>query len=430
MPIFLAKTALLPKGWSSDVLITVDNAGWITDVKEGQSADIQRDEYLDGAVIPGMPNLHSHAFQRHIAGKTEYATAEHDSFWTWRKLMYGALETLEAEELEEIAFNLYKEMLAAGYTHVGEFHYVHHRPDGTPYDDRNHLSHCMIRAAKSAGIGVTILPVLYVYSGFGDKAAEEGQRRFINTPDQYIDMVSRLYADYKADPAVRVGAAFHSLRAVNPDMINHVTAALQKIDVDMPFHIHIAEQEKEIEDCLNHNGKRPVEFLFEHVDVDQNWCLVHATHMTEDETQSVASSGAVAGVCPVTEASLGDGLFNLPPYIKAGGVWGIGSDSHISVDVVEELRWFEYGQRLLRKQRAIARTEKQPHVGDFLYIEALRGGAQALGGKLGAIDVGNRADFIVLPDQQDVGQNIRLDTAIFTDRLPIQSVYTGGVKRA
>lgn len=425
---FLAKDALLPEGWAQDVLITADENGWISEIQTGQS--LAEAQVLEGAVIPGMPNLHSHAFQRALAGLTEYATAERDSFWTWRRLMYDFLQKLGPEELEDIATDLYKKMLAAGYTHVGEFHYIHHAPDGSPYKDREHLSRCMIRAAKNAGIGITLLPVLYAYSGFGGKAPEEGQKRFINTSEQYLDIVESLYSEYRDDPQVRIGAAFHSLRAVTLEMISEAGKALQAIDPEMPVHIHIAEQEKEVQDCLAWSGKRPVEWLLDNVEVNRHWCLVHATHMNESETRNLAMSGAVAGLCPVTEANLGDGLFNLPDYIRTRGKFGIGSDSHICVDPLEELRWLEYGQRLVRRERAVARTEEEPHVGDFLYKAALNGGSQALGGHIGSLEKGRRADFIVL-DMADyeLDNSVLLDSLIFSGKIRIAQVYNGATPR-
>jgi len=420
---FLAKAALLPEGWAENVLITADNDGWITDVEAGQGS--ANAKIIDGPIIPGMPNLHSHAFQRAIAGKSEYATAAKDSFWTWRKLMYDFLQKIGPDEMEDVAAKLYTEMRTAGYTHVGEFHYIHHQPDGTPYEDRALLSRCMIRAAKKAGIGITLMPVLYAHSGFGGQAPEDKQKRFINTPENYLDIISSLHSDYKDDVNIRIGAAFHSLRAVTPEMITEVSATLHAIDPSMPTHIHISEQEKEVEDCIAWCGQRPVELLLDKVGLGTHWCLVHATHMNEAETHDLARSGAVVGLCPTTEANLGDGLFNLPDYIKAGGAWGIGSDSHISVNPIEELRWLEYGQRLTRKERAIAKTDEQPHVGDFLYNTALRGGAQALGSKIGALEKGHRADFIVLETNEDNADKASLtDTLIFAGNITIKEVHT------
>lgn len=429
MPDFLAKAALLPQGWADDVLISVDESGWITAVRPGQPSALA--QILDGPVVPGMPNLHSHAFQYAMAGLAEHSEDPANSFWSWRKVMYGFLDTLGPEELERIATELYGAMLKAGYTQVAEFHYLHHCPDGTPYEDRAHLSHCMVRAAKAAGIGMTLLPVLYAHGGFGGQAPEYGQRRFINTPAQILDMIASLYSDYEADPQVQIGLALHSLRATTPEMITETVSAVRRINPQMPIHIHVAEQEKEVADCQAWGGQRPVEWLLEHNDVDAHWCLIHATHMTETETRDLALSGAVAGLCPTTEANLGDGLFNLTSYLEHGGRFGIGSDSHISVNMIEELRWLEYGQRLTRRQRLIARTAAEQHMGAFLYQSALSGGAQALGTKTGQIAVGCRADFIVLDAQNSSlkgkDHDLVLDAMIFaSNSSPVRDVYVGG----
>ena len=425
MPRFLAKTALLPDGWKNNILISVGENGLIEDVQPGQtSVDAIK---LDGPVIPGMANLHSHAFQYAMAGLAEHAEGDQNSFWSWRKVMYDFLGRLGPEELEKIATDLYKQMLRAGYTQVGEFHYLHHQPDGKPYDDRAQLSRCMIRAAKAAGIGITILPVLYATGGFGGKPPEDGQKRFINTPEQILDIIASLRREYENDPQVRVGFAFHSLRAVTPEMIAEVAKAVRQIDPQMPIHIHVAEQEKEVEDCKAWSGKRPVEWLLDNADVDRHWCLVHATHMTEEETRGLARGGAVAGLCPTTEANLGDGLFNLSPYISAGGKFGVGSDSHISVNMIEELRLLEYGQRLAQRRRIIARTEAAPHSGAFLYRQALEGGWQATGVNAGKIEPGSRADFIVLENDRNRKNDLVLDTAIFAaNASPVKHVFVGG----
>lgn len=427
MQSYLAKHALLPEGWSRNVQIDIDSSGIIQNLAKG--TETQDAEYLDGFILPSMPNLHSHAFQRAFAGKSEFATADQDSFWTWRKLMYQFLETIDVDELENIATDLYREMVKAGYNHVGEFHYIHHRPDGTPYQNRAELSHAMVRAAKKAGIGITILPVLYAYSGFGNKPPEDGQKRFINSTDEYLEIIKDLHKTYHSDTMVHVGIAFHSLRAVSGEMIKTVCAVAKTIDSSMPIHIHIAEQQKEIDDCTAWSGKRPVEWLFENADINEHWCLVHATHMTAQETEILAKSKAVAGICPLTEANLGDGIFNMPAFIEHEGVWGIGSDSHISINMLEELRLFEYGQRLLRQQRAICRTMDKPNVGAYLYTNALKGGAQALGAKIGVLQKGYRGDFIYIEDPKNILANMFLDHLIFAGKLNIDSHYIGGKKR-
>lgn len=432
MPEFLAKTALLPQGWADQVLISVDDAGWISAIRPlGQSAPPPTMQVLDGPVIPGMPNVHSHAFQYAMAGLAEHSDHPTNSFWTWRKIMYEFLDWLEAPELEQIATDLYRAMLRAGYTQVAEFHYVHHRPDGTPYDDRNHLAHTMIRAAKAAGIGITMIPVLYAYSGFGGLPPEHGQRRFINTQKQILDMVAALHTDYAGDDMVKIGVSLHSLRAVSPEMIRETVDEARRINPQIPIHIHAAEQEKEVEDCKAWSGKRPVEWLLDNHAVDSHWCLIHSTHMTEEETRGLAHSGAVAGLCPTTEGNLGDGIFNLPSYLDHGGRFGIGTDSHISINMIEELRWLEYAQRLTRRQRLIARSAHEQNVGAYLYKSALLGGAQALGTKTGQLSPGYRADFIVLDDEQgrfrDRAGDMILDAAIFASNSnPVRDVFVGG----
>lgn len=426
---YFAKTALLPTGWAENVLIAVDAAGYITKISLNEDCSEATD--LKGPVLPGMLNLHSHAFQRAMAGLTERATANKDSFWTWRELMYQFLEQLTPDDLQIIAAQVYAEMLKAGFTTVGEFHYVHHQPDGKPYQERALTSHHIIRAAKETGIAITHLPVLYSYSGFGGQAPTAGQKRFINDEAQILDMIATLTRAYKNDPQVTIGLAHHSLRALTPERLQAATAAMQSLNPLAPIHIHIAEQTKEVDDCLLWSKQRPVEWLLNHVEINKNWCLVHATHMTEIETENLARSGAVAGLCPTTEANLGDGLFNLPEYLSAQGCWGIGTDSNVSVSMIEELRTLEYGQRLLRRERAITKTASQPSVGATLYTMALRGGAQALGRLAGQIEVGKRADFIALnpqiPSLLSKTGNLILDAMVFAGNLnPIRHVIAGG----
>ncbi len=430
MPQFFANTALLPEGWANDVLITADEGGWITDVKTGQKSGAA--QILPGPVIPGMPNLHSHAFQRAMAGLAERATGDKDSFWTWREVMYDFLDQITPEDMEAIAAQLYMEMLKAGYTAVGEFHYVHHQPDGTPYDDPALLSRHVIAAAKKTGIGITHMPALYAHGGFGGQKPVSGQKRFINGSDAFLDIITALHRDYKDDPQVRIGLVHHSLRAVTPEMLNDVTAKVHDMDSDAPVHIHIAEQTKEVDDCIAWSGQRPVEWLLENAPVDERWCLIHATHMTDEETESLAKTGAVAGLCPTTEANLGDGLFNLPHYLASGGKLGIGSDSHISVSMIEELRTLEYGQRLLRRERAVVKTPGNPSVGSSLYKMALAGGAQAMGRPIGGLEVGKRADFIVLDPENPAlfskKDDLTLDAMVFAGNVnPVKDVFSGGV---
>jgi formimidoylglutamate deiminase len=391
MSVFFAERALLPAGWANNVRFEVSAEGVLTHVQ----ADAERHgaELINGPVVPGMPNLHSHAFQRAMAGLAEVAGNPNDSFWTWRDLMYRLVGQISPEQLGVIARQLYIEMLKGGFTSVAEFHYVHQDTSGKPYANPAELALQVSQAAASVGIGMTLLPVLYTHSGFGGLAPNEGQRRFINSTDRYLDLQSRLKPLIDAQPAQALGLCFHSLRAVTPQQISDVLAAS---NTQCPVHIHIAEQQKEVDDCLAWSGRRPLQWLYDNVAVDERWCLVHATHAEADEVASMAKSGAVAGLCLTTEANLGDGIFPAVDYIAQGGRWGIGSDSHVSLSVVEELRWLEYGQRLRDQRRNRLYRPDQPMVGRTLYDAALVGGAQAMGQPTGALEVGKRADWLVL----------------------------------
>lgn len=328
-----------------------------------------------------------------MAGLAEVAGNPNDSFWTWRELMYRLVGQLSPEQIEVIARQLYIEMLKAGYTSVAEFHYVHHDPQGQAYADPAELALRISQAALDAGIGLTLLPVLYSHSGFGGQAANQGQRRFIHSSDSYLALQQRLQPLLEQRPAQRLGLCFHSLRAVTPQQIETVLAAA---DSDSPIHIHIAEQQKEVDDCLAWSGRRPLQWLYEHAPVDQRWCLVHATHAQADEVSLMARSGAVAGLCLTTEANLGDGIFPAVDFLAQGGRLGIGSDSHVSVNMAEELRWLEYGQRLRDQRRNRLYRSDQPLIGRSLYDAALSGGAQALGQSVGVLALGKRADWLVL----------------------------------
>ncbi|MCG6573782.1 formimidoylglutamate deiminase [Pseudomonas sp. AF32] len=391
MPAFFAERALLPNGWANDVRLEVDAAGVLTHVQAGSHADGA--ERLGGPLLPGMPNLHSHAFQRAMAGLAEVAGNPNDSFWTWRDLMYRLVGKISPDQLGIIARQLYIEMLKVGYTSVAEFHYVHHDTDGAPYADPAELALRISQAASAAGIGLTLLPVLYSHSGFGGQAPNDGQRRFINSTENYLSLQSRLQPLLAGRPNQALGLCFHSLRAVTPGQIHEVLAAS---DRDCPVHIHIAEQQKEVDDCLSWSGARPLQWLYENVEVDQRWCLVHATHADAREVSLMSRSRAIAGLCLTTEANLGDGIFPAVDFLAQGGRLGIGSDSHVSLSVVEELRWLEYGQRLRDQRRNRLYRPDQPMVGRTLFDAALEGGAQALGQPVGTLDVGKRADWLVL----------------------------------
>ena len=430
MTTYQFETALLPTGWSDNVAVEVDGAGFITRVTPDETP---AGPVVRGAAVPGMPNLHSHAFQRAMAGLGEVAGPEAadsgDSFWSWRKVMYGFLARMRPEDIKAVALKLYVDMLKAGYTGVCEFHYLHHAPDGTPYAERAETALRLIDAAHEAGIGMTMLPVLYAHGGFGGEPPSDGQRRFINDADGILEIIGAVRARHDADPNVAVGLAPHSLRAVTPELL---CDALDGLADGAPVHIHIAEQTKEVDDCLGWSGARPVEWLLANQDLGPRWCAVHATHMTDDETRNLARSGAVAGLCPTTEANLGDGLFPAETFVGAGGHWGIGSDSHISVSVKEELRWFEYGQRLTTHRRNVLADGPGGATGAALYLSSLMGGAQASARPVGAIAEGLRADIVVLDTQssplaEKAGDAV-LDAWLFAaDHNPVSDVIVGGV---
>jgi formimidoylglutamate deiminase len=434
-----ADSALLPDGWADDVLFAIGADGSFTDVS-ADAADhpaAASAPRAAGPVLPGMPNLHSHAFQRAMAGLTEQAgqagAPGEDSFWTWRQVMYGFVSRLTPDQVQAIAAQLYVEMLKAGYTAVGEFHYLHHDVDGRPYADFAELSERVIAAAQTAGIGLTHLPVLYGYGGFGGRPAGSGQRRFLHDANGFLRLINRLLQRHDGDPQLRIGMAPHSLRAVTAEMLKEALAGLDEFDDEAPVHIHIAEQVKEVEDCRAWSHQRPVEWLLNNQAVNGRWCLVHATHMTEGETGRLARSGAVVGLCPTTEGNLGDGFFQAPEFLRHRGVFGIGSDSHISVSPIEELRWLEYGQRLLYRRRNMlaAGGNDSPSVGAALYRAALAGGAQALGRPIGRLAPGCRADLVVIDAEQPAlfgkADDVLLDAIVFAGNAnPVRDVMVGG----
>ena len=391
MIILFAEQALLPSGWARDVRLTIDADGSIERVET--DADAARAEWLAGPALPGMPNLHSHAFQRAMAGLTEQGGRGGDDFWSWRETMYRFLAVLGPQDVRAIAAQLYLEMVRSGYTAVGEFHYLHHARDGTPYADRTAMSAAVIDAAAEIGIGLTLLPVLYQANGFGGVAPAPEQRRFLNGADEILAMIAVLMARHRDDPQLRIGLAPHSLRAVAPEALAAAVAGLSQLDPAAPIHLHVAEQQREVDQCLAWSGARPVQWLLDRAPVDRHWCLVHATHVTSQEAAHLAASGAVAGLCPSTEANLGDGLFALGDYLGANGRWGIGSDSHVTLDPSEELRWLDYGQRLRAERRAVLAGMGG---GTSLWSAAADGGRQALGRPIGRLEAGSRADLVVL----------------------------------
>lgn len=381
---YFAREALLPQGWARDVCIEVDDAGAISRVSFGRKG-----EKLAGPVLPGMANLHSHAFQRAMAGLTEMRGPGDDDFWTWRELMYRFMQRVTPKHARAIATHLYIEMLAHGYTAVGEFHYVHH-PAGML------ASH--LEAAREAGIAITALPSLYLWSGFGRKPLQPRQKRFSSDVSQVLSIFEKMRRE--SSPDMNTGLAPHSLRAVDPGALKELVAAAPD---DVPIHIHAAEQTREVDECKAALGKRPVEWLLSNLPVGERWCVVHATHMTDEETRALAASGAVAGLCPTTEGNLGDGIFPLAEYRASNGRYGIGGDSHVSRDPAEELRLLEYFQRVTRRRRNVTTSEQTPAAGTALWLEAAAGGAQALGRRMGSIAPGMRADLVVLdPEHVDL----------------------------
>ncbi len=416
--------------WLSPGYICIDSDGWIIGVSD--TTPSKGAEYLSGIALPGIPNLHSHAFQRGMAGLSEYRTDKaRDSFWTWRKWMYQFVGMLSPEDLEAIAAQLYVEMLKSGYTAVGEFQYLHHDCNGASFEIPAEMSLRTLAASREAGIGVTLLPVLYRYSGFGDQPPEDGQRRFVNNLDTFMNIYRSLEEVTRTDPDRHTGIAPHSLRAADAQSIYEVVGGA---DSNAPIHIHIAEQEKEVVDCIDFSGKRPLEYLYDTVEVDARWSLIHATHMKPDEVYTAASSGVTAGLCPTTEANLGDGLFDLPRWLADNGALGVGSDSNISVSPVEELRWLEYGQRLRERQRNVSASDRVS-TGKRLFDAVIAGGAQSLGraglnGEAG-LKPGARADIIVLdlaaPIFAGHSPETFIDTWIFSgNEALVTDVFVGG----
>ena len=442
MSTLFADHALLPDGWARDVLLGWDDDGALTSVTADATAPPDA-AHANGPLLPGMPNLHSHAFQRAFAGLSEYRSSSGtsgsaDSFWTWRELMYRFARNISPDQLEAIATQLYVEMLQAGYTSVCEFHYLHHDPQGQRYADPAEMSMRLLAAAQRAGIGITLLPVLYQDAGFGGQPPRAEQRRFINGTDALLAIAQRI----RGAPGARVGVAPHSIRAVGPQALREVVAGLHAIDANAPVHIHIAEQQQEVDDCVAWSGQRPVDWLLAHAPVDARWCLVHATHIGAAERQALAASGAVAGLCPTTEANLGDGVFPAATYMANAGAWGIGSDSHASVDAAEELRQLEYTQRLAQQRRNVLVSDdtgvsSKRQVADHLWLGAVGGGAQASGRAIrgqGGLRVGQQADFVVLDTRgplAGLAPSQVLSSHVFANqgRSAVRDVFVAGTQR-
>lgn len=423
-PAFHAARALLPGGWARDVRIEVDAAGFVASVTPGAPAGGAR--RLPGHVFPGVPNLHSHAFQRAMAGGAERRSpAGRDSFWTWRETMYRFVGRFTPEDAEAVAAQLQAELLEHGFTSLAEFHYLHHQPDGTPYAEPAEMALRPLAAARRSGIGVTLLPSLYRHGGIFGRPPQEGQRRFLNDLDGFARILEGARAAAGADPQFATGVAPHSLRACTPEMIRAAAA------LGGPVHIHAAEQVREVEECLAATGARPVRWLLDNMDVDGRWCVIHATHMDAGETEALARSGAVAGLCPSTEASLGDGVFPLPAFLAAGGRFGIGTDSHVGTAPNHELRQLETSQRLRDHARAVATAEQAPHPGRALLDAALAGGARASGRRIGALAAGFRADLVELDDTHPLllgrEEDALLDAWVFSGQgAAVRTVACGG----
>lgn len=393
---FLAPQAWVAGGWQRNVLLVAGADGRWQEVRGGCGAEEATGaQRLDGPVLPGVVNGHSHAFQRAIAGLTEHAAAGREDFWSWRDRMYAAALRISPQQLEAIAAQLYAELLAAGYTQVCEFHYLHKDPDGKAYADPLEMARALVRAAQRVGMGLTLLPTLYMRSGFGATGLREDQRRFASTPQEVLHIAQALRREAGDSPLLTTGIALHSLRAVDEGALRECAAEARA--AGMPVHIHVSEQRQEVDDCVRQHGLRPVEWLLQNARLDSGWNLVHATQAERDELKALAGTGAAIVLCPSTEANLGDGVFDLPTWLGAGGAWSIGSDSHVTRRWTEELRLLEYGQRLTHRRRNVsAHKAGSGSTAGVLLQSALDGGSAAAGTALGGFSVGQRADFSVL----------------------------------
>lgn len=418
-------TALLSDGWASGVRVQITD-GVISQVQRDAAPAAGDERAAIG--LPGMPNLHSHAFQRGMAGLAEQRSIGKDTFWSWRELMYRFAGRITPDDLEVIAAQAFVEMLESGFTRVGEFHYLHHDLDGKRFKDPAEMSTRIAAAADSTGINLTLLPVFYAHGGFGGQPPASAQARFVTDVAEYARLIESTRSAVARLKHAVVGIAPHSLRAVTREDLT----AILPCAASAPVHIHVAEQLREVEECEAWSGQRPVEWLLNAAPVDSRWCLVHATHMNDLEVVRLARSGAVAGLCPITEANLGDGLFRAPEYQAAGGAFGIGTDSNVRIDMAEELRWLEYGQRLKERARNLMATSQAASTGRALFDAAVSGGAQALGVQAG-IAVGAPADLVSL-DQRHVAFSARsgdalLDALIFGGASgAIDSVWCAGRK--
>jgi len=408
--ILFAATALLPDGWARDVRIRIDG-GRIVEV----TPSAVREGEAFGCLLPAPVNLHSHTFQRAMAGMTEGRTAGQDSFWTWRALMYRFLERLAPEDVQAIAAQAMVEMAEAGFAAVCEFHYLHHPAGGGTYADPAEMSGRIAAAALDTGLGLTHLPVIYEQGGVDGRALAGGQLRFGSVPDVFARVLRGAEQALSGQPDAVLGVAPHSLRAVSRDTLGRVAGMRPQ----GPVHIHIAEQLAEVTEVQAAWGARPVDWALANLGLDARWCMIHATQMTPGEVAGLAQSGAVAGLCPITEANLGDGIFDAPGWLGAKGAFGVGTDSNVRISLAEELRVLEYSQRLNLKARAVLADDRRS-TGRFLWDGAAQGGAQAAGRASGAIAVGNWADLLA-PDTSDLrlegfqGDSL-LDALVFAGR--------------
>jgi formimidoylglutamate deiminase len=415
--------------WQSGVCLEIDARGHWTRITAGIATAPPLATALDGPVLPGMVNAHSHAFQRAFAGLAERRESETDDFWSWRDRMYGVALRVTPSQMEAIAAQLYVEMLQGGYTQVCEFHYLHHREDGTPYDDPGAMAWALADAAAQAGLGITLLPVLYERAGFTQPNLRPDQRRFASSPDFIAHL--QLRAAESGRSLLNAGVAIHSLRAASPESI----ACLMKLmgRTDMPVHIHVAEQMQEVHDCMAATGHRPVQWLLEQGLLDPRWQLVHATHVTAGEVEGVAKSNAGIVICPSTEGNLGDGFTDLPAWLHHGVPMAVGSDSHVCRQWPEELRWLEYGQRLQLQKRNVAAAPSagMPSTAMHLFQSAQTGGGRAAGQPLWGLTAGGRADLLVLnpqaPGLLGMPPTYLLDAVLFAcDSSPFSDVYVAG----
>jgi len=424
--VFLSE-ALLPERWAQRVRLTIER-GLIADVQPGATPAPGEEHHAIG--IPGLPNLHSHAFQRGMAGLSEVRGPASDSFWTWREVMYRFLGVMTPDDVEAVSAQAYAEMLEGGFTRVGEFHYLHHDPAGRPYAQIAEMAQRIGAAAAQTGIGLTLLPVFYAHGGFGGVPPTEGQRRFVTSLDGFARLLDASRRIVGALDGAAIGVAPHSLRAVTPDQL----AALIGMAPAGPVHIHVAEQLKEVEDCLAWSGARPVDWLLGHAPVDGRWCLIHATHMTPRETVRLAGAGAIAGLCPMTEANLGDGIFPGVDWIARHGRYGVGTDANLGADAAQELRQLEYAQRLGQRGRNLMAARAGVSTGRALFTTALQGGVAALDAGLPGLQVGAAADLVTLrpthPSLVHRHGDPLLDGWIFGGgRNVVECVWTRGRKR-